>query len=163
MLGTYFAYWNRLSSPYLSLSLSLFSNSLSIRSAAVFPQWTISHVPLSVPASERFMALALYVSVRFYRWLFLCFHARTRAHKFEWDQSFPSNKKKKYGDEGKDNLEFDFYFFYSSFSLFLVLYYIFLLYMNSESTDWQINSSSDHVRLWRSQSNIYSTTVKRIH
>lgn len=69
----------RVPEPPSLLSLSLFSNPFSIRSAAVFPQWTISHVPLSVLASERFTALALYVSVRFYRRPFLCFHARAHG------------------------------------------------------------------------------------
>lgn len=49
---------------HLSLSLSLLQPSFPFvtrSAAAVFPQWTISHVPSSVPAPERFTALALYV------------------------------------------------------------------------------------------------------
>lgn len=91
MPGTYFAYQNPLFS-------SLTPNPHPIRGAAVFPQWTISHVPSSVLAPERFTALALYVSVRFYRRPFLCFHARSRARarsKFPSNGGYKKRKKKK--------------------------------------------------------------------
>lgn len=50
----------RVPEPSLSLSSNPFPP-LVTHSAAVFPRWTISHVPSSVPAPERFTALALYV------------------------------------------------------------------------------------------------------